>query len=80
MRRLKTLSPAGGNVRLVAALADGLPIFYNSVVSRVQYGPGGVHVTAGGRTFKGALLAPEHGSAHSCRPVLIVVTSVISVL
>ena len=44
---------AGGNLRLVAALADGLPIFYNSVVSRIQHGADSVAVEAGGRTFKG---------------------------
>ena len=42
-------------MRLVAALADGLPIFYNNVVSRIQYGGAGVEVDAGGRTFRGGI-------------------------
>lgn len=44
---------AGGNLRLVAAMAEGLPIFYNSIVSRIQYAEDGVMVQAGGRSFKG---------------------------
>ena len=44
---------AGGNARLVEALADGLPIVYNSVVDRVQYAGNGVKVHAGGRIYEG---------------------------
>ena len=38
---------------MVAALAEGLPIFYNSIVSRIQYAEDGVMVQAGGRSFRG---------------------------
>lgn len=36
----------GGNTRLVAALAEGVPIFYKARVSKVAYGQDGVVVTA----------------------------------
>ncbi|GBG75206.1 hypothetical protein CBR_g19719 [Chara braunii] len=52
----------GGNVRLVSALAESLPIFYNSVVQNVKYGKEGVKVTCrpvGGdepRVFEGDMV------------------------
>ena len=55
----------GGNLRLVAALAEGLPIFYNSIVSRIQYAEDGVMVQAGGRSFRGNPPPPP-----SCPPSL----------
>ena len=41
-------------MRLIQALADGLPIAYNSVVDRIQYSDSGVKVVAGGRMYQGA--------------------------
>lgn len=38
---------AGCNIRLVQALAKGLPIMYNNVVKRISYDQSGVQVTAG---------------------------------
>ena len=46
---------AGGNLRLVAALAEGLPVVYNSVVTNVTYSAKGVAVRAAGREFRGQL-------------------------
>jgi len=40
----------GGNARLVAALAEGVPIFYGSAVKRISYRPQGVAVTVKGDT------------------------------
>lgn len=43
---------AGGNARLVRALADGLPILYHTPVQEVHYGSQGVTVVAeGGRAL-----------------------------
>ena len=46
---------AGGNLRLVAALAEGVPIAYNSVVRRIAYSRAGVTVRTAEREFKGEL-------------------------
>lgn len=44
---------AGCNLRLVKALAQGLPILYNHVVKEVKYEQTGVSVTAGNTVIKG---------------------------
>ena len=44
---------AGCNLRLVKALAQGLPILYNKVVKEVKYDQAGVSVTAGNTVIKG---------------------------
>ena len=54
------MGTAGGNARLVEALADGLHIEYNSIVDRVQYAGSGVKVHAGGRVYDGVLLLGWH--------------------
>ena len=46
---------AGGNLRLVEALADGLPVVYNSVVTDVVHSRTGVRVhTSAGAYYTGA--------------------------
>ena len=57
---------AGGNARLVGALADGLNIEYNSIVDRVQCAGNGVKVHAGGRVYDGDL-SPLKCPGGSCR-------------
>ncbi|KAG8364139.1 hypothetical protein BUALT_Bualt19G0095800 [Buddleja alternifolia] len=42
----------GGNERLVRALAEDLPIFYNCPVESVRYGSDGVLVYAGGQEYR----------------------------
>lgn len=42
----------GGNERLVRALAEDLPIFYDRPVERVRYGSDGVMVYAGGQEYQ----------------------------
>ncbi|KAL8553525.1 hypothetical protein ACS0TY_002003 [Phlomoides rotata] len=42
----------GGNERLVRALAEDLPIFYNHPVESVRYGSDGVMVYAGGQEYQ----------------------------
>uniref|UniRef100_A0A0D6QZQ4 SWIRM domain-containing protein n=1 Tax=Araucaria cunninghamii TaxID=56994 RepID=A0A0D6QZQ4_ARACU len=42
----------GGNARIVQALAEGLPIFYDKTVQAVRYGSDGVQVVAGGQIFQ----------------------------
>ena len=49
---------AGGNIRLVAGLAAGLPIIYNSVVQSIEYSEDRVRVSAGSRSFEGNLPSP----------------------
>lgn len=44
---------AGGNVRLVAALAENLPIFYGTTVQCINYGEKGVQVDCGDQVFEG---------------------------
>ncbi|XP_073123231.1 lysine-specific histone demethylase 1 homolog 1-like [Henckelia pumila] len=43
----------GGNGRLVRALSEDLPIFYDCAVDSVRYGSDGVLVYAGGQEFRG---------------------------
>jgi lysine-specific histone demethylase 1 len=43
----------GGNVRLVSALAEGVPIFYGKTVHSIAYGSEGVKVVAGDKVFEG---------------------------
>eukprot|EP00252_Welwitschia_mirabilis_P008464 TRINITY_DN2031_c0_g1_i1.p1 TRINITY_DN2031_c0_g1~~TRINITY_DN2031_c0_g1_i1.p1 ORF type:complete len:866 (+),score=120.55 TRINITY_DN2031_c0_g1_i1:53-2650(+) len=43
---------AGGNVRFVNALAEGVPIFYDCPVSLVRYGSNGVQVVGGKQVFQ----------------------------
>ncbi|CAM6091479.1 unnamed protein product [Calypogeia fissa] len=43
----------GGNVRLVAALAETVPIFYGKTVHSITYGSDGVKVVAGDQVFDG---------------------------
>lgn len=50
----------GGNVRLVAALAEGVPVLYNSVVKRIRYCSAGVEVDTDGVTYAGALVVEQH--------------------
>ncbi|OAE22819.1 hypothetical protein AXG93_496s1150 [Marchantia polymorpha subsp. ruderalis] len=43
----------GGNVRLVAALAEGVPIFYGKTIHTIRYSSEGVQVIAGEQIFEG---------------------------
>lgn len=43
---------AGGNGRLVKALSDGVPIFYNKIVNMIRYNDDGVEVIAGNQVFQ----------------------------
>ena len=43
---------AGGNWRLVKALSEGVPIFYEKTVNAIKYGNEGVEVIAGDHTFQ----------------------------
>ncbi|KAL2609406.1 hypothetical protein R1flu_027979 [Riccia fluitans] len=43
----------GGNVRLVAALAEGVPIFYGKTVHTIKYNSEGVKVISGEQVFEG---------------------------
>ena len=44
---------AGGNIRLVAGMAEGLPIIYNSVVQEVEYSDSKVRVSTASTSFEG---------------------------
>ena len=44
-------------MRLVQALAEGLPIFYGQVVTGVDYSDAGVVVHTAQQTFRGAALS-----------------------
>lgn len=46
----------GGNGRLVRALAEDLPIFYEKPVNCVRYGSDGVMVYAGGQEYQGDMV------------------------
>ena len=48
---------AGGNIRLVAALAEGLPIMYNSPVQEIRHCATGVAVRTPSHEFRGGLVA-----------------------
>ncbi|XP_024965374.1 lysine-specific histone demethylase 1 homolog 2 isoform X2 [Cynara cardunculus var. scolymus] len=43
---------AGGNWRLIEALCEGVPIFYEKTVQTVRYSNEGVEVTAGDQTYQ----------------------------
>ncbi|KAI3441559.1 SWIRM domain-containing protein [Psidium guajava] len=43
---------AGGNGRLVKALSEGVPIFYNKIVNMIRYNEDGVEVIAGDQVFQ----------------------------
>eukprot|EP01018_Ginkgo_biloba_P020441 Gb_15792 [translate_table: standard] len=43
----------GGNGRLIQALTENLPIFYEKTVHTIRYGSDGVQVQAGGQVFQG---------------------------
>lgn len=43
----------GGNLRLVAALTEGLPIMYNSVVKEIRYSKNRVAVRTTNHEFQG---------------------------
>ncbi|KAJ7568219.1 hypothetical protein O6H91_01G023800 [Diphasiastrum complanatum] len=43
----------GGNVRLISALAEDIPIFYGKTVHTVRYGSNGVQVITGDQVFEG---------------------------
>ena len=55
---------AGGNIRLVAGLAAGLPIVYNSVVQKVEYSEDRVRVNTAANSIEGEpalpLMAPQY--------------------
>jgi len=57
------LTHAGCNLRLVKALAKGLPILYNHVVKEVKYDQAGVRVTAGNTVIAGAIHITERATA-----------------
>ncbi|KAK4424324.1 Lysine-specific histone demethylase 11 [Sesamum alatum] len=46
----------GGNERLIRALAEDLPIFYDRPVESVRYGSDGVLVYAGGQEYRGDMV------------------------
>lgn len=46
----------GGNLRLIAALTQGVPVIYNSRVKKIAYAADGVAVQTDKHVFKGALL------------------------
>ncbi|CAH2053790.1 unnamed protein product [Thlaspi arvense] len=47
---------AGGNWRLINALADGLPILYGKRVDAIKYGDGGVEVVSGSQIFQADMI------------------------
>ncbi|CAA7016792.1 unnamed protein product [Microthlaspi erraticum] len=47
---------AGGNWRLINALAEGLPILYGKKVDSIKYGDGGVEVVSGGQIFQADMI------------------------
>ena len=57
---------AGCNLRLVKALAAGLPILYNHVVKEVKYDQGGVKVSAGNSVIAGWSCNAPLFSSHLC--------------
>eukprot|EP01018_Ginkgo_biloba_P021970 Gb_40551 [translate_table: standard] len=44
---------AGGNCRLIQAMTENVPIFYEKTVCEIRYGSDGVQVLAGGQVFQG---------------------------
>ena len=55
-RYVSTYARAGCNIRLVEALAQDLPIFFDHVVTGIDYCEGGVAVHTAQQTFTGAAL------------------------
>ncbi|XP_010534911.1 PREDICTED: lysine-specific histone demethylase 1 homolog 2 [Tarenaya hassleriana] len=47
---------AGGNWRLIKALAEGIPIIYGERVDAIRYGGGGVEVISGARVFQADMI------------------------
>ncbi|CAH8348926.1 unnamed protein product [Eruca vesicaria subsp. sativa] len=47
---------AGGNWRLINALAEGLPILYGKRVDAIKYGEGGVEVVSGSQRFQADMI------------------------
>ncbi|XP_009117559.1 lysine-specific histone demethylase 1 homolog 2 [Brassica rapa] len=47
---------AGGNWRLINALAEGLPILYGKRVDAIRYGDRGVEVVSGSQRFQGDMI------------------------
>ncbi|EOA29951.1 hypothetical protein CARUB_v10013055mg [Capsella rubella] len=47
---------AGGNWRLINALAEGLPIIYGKSVDTIKYGDGGVEVISGSQIFQADMI------------------------
>ncbi|XP_057729449.1 lysine-specific histone demethylase 1 homolog 2 [Arachis stenosperma] len=47
---------AGGNWRLIKALCEGVPIFYEKIVSTIRYGNDGIEVIAGDQVFQGDIV------------------------
>ncbi|XP_042752215.2 lysine-specific histone demethylase 1 homolog 2 isoform X2 [Lactuca sativa] len=47
---------AGGNWRLIEALCEGVPIFYEKIVKTIRYGENGVEVITSDQTFQGDIV------------------------
>ncbi|CAH1449900.1 unnamed protein product [Lactuca virosa] len=47
---------AGGNWRLIEALCEGVPIFYEKIVKTIKYGENGVEVITSDQTFQGDIV------------------------
>ena len=59
---------AGGNIRLVAGLAEGLPILYNSVVRDIHYSESRVRVSTASKSFEGeSLIIPSASVTSTCK-------------
>ena len=75
------LAHAGGNVRLVAGMAEGLPIIYNSVVQEVEYSDSKVRVSTASTSYEGVSAAlwgkgtPELTFVISATERLVLITS-----
>ena len=50
------MSHAGGNLRLIAAMTEGVPVIYNSRVKKIVYAADGVAVQTDTHVFKGDFL------------------------
>jgi hypothetical protein len=55
---------AGGNIRLVAAMAEGLPVMYNSVVREIRYSSSGVAVRTDMHEFAGEFPTRDGHAVH----------------
>ena len=58
----------GGNLRLVAALTEGLPIMYNSVVKEIRYSKNRVAVRTATHEFQGKPLVQQKAPLHYNSP------------